>query len=339
MPSAKEILEKARNALKNKEGGSNRDPHEWRSPKNVSKKMSFKFVILPPLEKGEKAFGGRKNDTEMDGLPFYKGGTHWVNKRPYECPRIHDGEKCDYCQTAFDLFEETTDKKQRTLIAKKYLPSETYAVNIYFPPYPNTDPDIADRVFFAKFGQRNFINNLSECIRLDEDDALGDTPEENRAWGLFYLAERMYVYAFNIKEKGGYNNYDDSKFLVSTLGSLKEILGRIDPKLGTDEKVEEILSQRHDLGSKYDDRDPEAIKRLLDHDTEEEDSGFDDSDEESYESGESSTHSAEESDSDSESDDKSDEQKAKLEKARSSMDDDDELRDLLNELQDEDAPY
>jgi hypothetical protein len=74
-------------------------------------------------------------------------------------------------------------------------------------------------------------------------------------YGLFYSVKNGYILKVLIREKGGYNNYEESVFLPQT---------REKPLAKTDEAIAEILAKRHDLPSKFASRDLAALQAQVD---------------------------------------------------------------------------
>jgi hypothetical protein len=264
-------LAEVRKRMQERSGRKARDPNRF-SPSKVDQgeELSIKLVVLPPLDVGEACADG-ENTTEMGGMYSYQSGTHWVNKKTYECPRLHDNDDCPMCQMGFDLLSETEDKEERKKIVKTFLASETHNVNVYFPPFKSTPAELRGKVMWWPIWQRGIFQKFNECLNTNEDEAQGDTPDEQKPWGFFYEVDEAYVFLLKIVEKGGWNNYDQSKFLPTTRGKLADLL----PKGTT---VDDILAQRHDLGSKYEARDPAKLENIVKMLTEPEadsDDGFD----------------------------------------------------------------
>lgn len=271
-----ERLAEVRKRYQEQSGRRSQDPNEWKPPKvQEGKEYKVKFIILPPLEVGDKCYGGT-NTTNMRGLPTYRGGTHWINNRPYECPRLHDNEECKYCQYGFDLLSETEDKDDRRQILRAYVANEFYAVNIYFPPYKSCPPDLRGKVMWWKVTQKTVWTKFRECLERNEEDARGDTPEEELPWGFFYEPDEAYQFLLHVTSKGDFNNYELSKFIASTKGP---IIAGDDGEVDW-EKLQPILDQRHDLGAKFDARDGAKLAGMVDaldspEPESEADSGFD----------------------------------------------------------------
>lgn len=253
-----ERLERVRKRLAQRSGSRAVDPTEWRPPKVApTQKLSFKLIVLPPLKSGDRCATGIAK-TDMMELYDYRAGTHWIENRPYECPRLHDGVECPYCQLGFDLIGETEDKEQRRQLAKTYLPREVRAINIYFPPFKTNPPEVRGKVFWMAVSQKSIYQLFDECLKRNEDDAKGDTSEEDQAWGFFYEPDESYVFNLVIKHKNQYNDYSESKFLASTRGPM---IANADGSMNVD-KVKAILNQRHDLGQKFSPRDAAKLKEL-----------------------------------------------------------------------------
>lgn len=253
--SREEMLRKVRERmLKKEKGGSSYtpDPAEFKAPKvDFKKSKSLKFIVLPPLEVGETCATG-ENKTDMENIWSYRIGTHWINNRPYSCPRIFNNEKCPYCNLGFSLLEDEADEDRRREIAKLYLPRVTHATNVYFPPYESNPEDLRGKVKWYNITQKTVYKKMTDTFMRNEEDATGDTPEETKAFGFFYLPDESYVFNMKITHKGGYNNYDLSDFLPSTKGPIAD----------TQDEINRILSQRHDLGSKFTEPNVEVLQDL-----------------------------------------------------------------------------
>lgn len=254
-----EMLAKVRARLDEKKGGKFKpDPTEWKPPVvSPNEEKSFKFIILPPLAKGDpvwtdKGPGTGKSITDMGELYYHQAGCHWIDRRKYECPRVHDEGECSVCQLGFDLMSETEDKDTRSRIARTYLARQSQVVNIYFPEFATNPEELRGKVFWFAIGQRAIWDRFSECINRDADQAQGDTPEEAKAYGFFFMSEESYIFNLIVKHKNKYNDYNDSKFLPSTRGPIAVL------KSGAPDtaKITTILNSRHDLSAKFPARDP-----------------------------------------------------------------------------------
>lgn len=216
MTSNQERLEKIRAELNARNGGKKQtDPTQWRLPKATKdQNLSFKFIVLPPLEPDAACASG-KAKTDMKGLYSYRVGLHWIGeagtKRPYTCPRMHDGSNCAYCSQGFALMNETEDSEQRKMIRKTFMPSEVHAVNVYFPNVKSNPPELRDKVKWVEISQRTITDRFNECLGRNETDATGETEEETQAWGFFYEPEESYHFLLNIVQKGEWNDYAGSR--------------------------------------------------------------------------------------------------------------------------------
>lgn len=272
----KEKLEKIRAELVSRQGGKPSDPTEWRPPKaQRGQTLTFKFIVLPPLEPGAPCANG-KAKTDMKDKFGYKVGLHWINNKPHSCPRVADDSTCPYCSHGFALLKETDDQEQRKQIIKAFLPREAYYINVYFPAVKSNPADLQGKVKWVSISQKSILDRFTECIMRDEADAKGDTEEENQAYGLFYLADESYHFLMNITLKNQYNDYSGSKFIPSTRGPIvRNAEGELDVA-----RMDEILKQRHDLVSKFPMPDAKKLAGLLNVQNqpaaEAEDVGFDD---------------------------------------------------------------
>lgn len=212
-----------------------RNEHEWRPDKAEQKTLRWQFFILPPTDNME--------------LWYYEHGSHFINNRLYECPRVHnDGIQCPLCQFAFDLMKDIDDKEKRREIARKYLPSSRYAVNIYFPPLENTQQELRDKVMWFSMPQSVF-RICEEVIMRDPPavDAIGSEP-----WGVFFDPDNAMLMLLEARKKGDFNSYESSRFLNKKM-----------PIAKTKEKIASILAMRHDIASMFAERDVETLQEIV----------------------------------------------------------------------------
>jgi len=268
---SKHDLNKVRNKLKEKQGGKYKDPAEFRPPQvKDGETARYRFFILPPLEEGDTCVDG-KASRSME-LFFVQNGSHFLNNRMYQCPRVHDEEECPVCQLGFDLIGETQDKKRRSEIARQFLPRTQYAVNIYFPKDDVNPSDVAGKVLWLN-ASKQIYDKLEECIM--REDA-GD-PADPQPYGIFYDEEAAYLFQLEVNKKGEWNNYSNSKFLTSV--GKRPIAGKSDNP--NKERIQQILDARHDLFTKFAPRDRDKLEELANdlrsHDPhdDEDDAGFD----------------------------------------------------------------
>lgn len=230
-------LETIRNKMRKKKGGS-RDPNEWRPDKaEQGKPLKWKFFILPPVD-------------SMD-LWYYEHGAHWIENKVLECPRIHgDDSSCPLCQFGFDMMKETDDKEERRKIARNYLASSRYAVNIYFPSVSSTPADLRGKVMWFSMPQ-SVYTIMEEVIMRDppESDALEPEP-----YGIFFDPTNALPFVLEAKKKGEFNSYESSHFINKPMPITKK-----------EEKIEGILESRHDIPSLFSDRDLDALQSIVDN--------------------------------------------------------------------------
>lgn len=244
-------LEEVRRKMREKKGGRSRDPMQYVPPQvKEDENLKLKFYVLPPLQAGDSTFGNAKATRTMD-LWYVMAGTHWINQKPYECPRIHDGNECAFCQLGFDLLKDTDDEDTRKNIVKTYFPKQSWAVNIYFPPFESTPVELRGKVMWYALQKTVYDIMESTIMR----DASSDT-QDPQAYGLFYDPNDAYLFQLEVRRQGEYNEYKASKFLPLSKGPMVKKGNEAD-----DAKIAEILNQRHDLFTKFAPRDPEALAK------------------------------------------------------------------------------
>ena len=244
--------------MKEKSGGS-RDPNQFIPPtvKEGEPKKSFRFFVLPPLSQGDKTADG--TSTKSMELFYIPNGNHWVNKKPYPCPRVHDEESCSMCDHGFDLMSETQDKKERSRIAKTFLPQQRNAVNIYFLPDQFNPEELRGKNMWFN-APKGILDIWDACVM--RDDA-GD-PADPQAFGVFMDENSAYVFQLEVGHKGGYNDYSSSKFLASLgkmpIARMKDSSGKV---VANSKRIQEILDSRFDIYTKFEPRDHDKIKQLV----------------------------------------------------------------------------
>jgi hypothetical protein len=250
-----QALEEVRKRMAAKKGGRQRDTNEWRPPQaKPNEELKFKFVVLPPLNEGDACVTGKASKS----MDFYHitVGTHWINNRPYECPRIHDGVDCPFCSLGFDLLSNTDVEETRKNIAKAYLPRTYYPVNIYFPPFQSTPEELRGTVKW--YAMQKTVNDI--MVQTLMKDTPGDAIDP-QAYGFFYLPEESYVFQLEIHPQSQFNDYKKSRFLPNTRGPIVKKAGTND---ADNDAIAKILAMRHDLFTKYPTRDAKALKTLAD---------------------------------------------------------------------------
>lgn len=257
------MLKKVQQRLQD-ERSSGRDPHMFRPPNVKSgETKKFRFVVLPGLIKGDKVHDGTASMT-MGGveapedpeerlftIPFCeKGGQHWIQGRPYECPRLFDNDECPWCELGFELRNQTDLEEERRRISRLYLPRPIFAVNIYFPPSKVNPTDLHGKVMW--YGMpKTVYDKMEECVMRSEEEGTKDE-DEPLPYGFFYDPSDCLIFQLEVGHKGGYNNYDNAKFLVKRLSLAN-----------TSDEIQAILDKRHDINAKFKKRDVKLLQDLL----------------------------------------------------------------------------
>jgi hypothetical protein len=245
----KALLEKVRKKLRESRGSS-RDPDQFRVPNTKAGEpaVKYRFVVLPGLSKGDKVVSG-VSTSEMDQHFCIPGGIHWINRQPHGCPRLYDGEECPWCTLGFNLLDECDIQEERSKISSKYLAKSTYLSNIYFPAFKMNPEELHGKVMWYPM-PKTIFDKLDECLM--RDDA-GDDPEHDpKPFGIFFDPEECLIFQLEVHHKGGFNNYENSKFLLQ-----KSRLA------ATDEEIQAILNLRHDLAQKAHTRSADELEKLL----------------------------------------------------------------------------
>ncbi len=267
MSANEDLLAKVRAKMNQNEGSRASDPFKF-SPTSLRPKeeKSWFFIVLPGLEKGDTVAGGKRASRGTDGLPYIKVGQHWIasEKKVLECPRVMSKEKCGLCNLGFELLKEIdpSDLAQRSEVREKYLPREQTVVNVYFPPDIEGQPEeVKGKVMWFPVGQRKISNKFFECVKRDKPTGI-----KKEAHGIFWPFDDAesgkknlcYVFLAHATRKGGtkYNDYDGSDFVADTFGPIEQWLPQ-----GT--TFEDIMSQRHDLWSKFQEPDGAKIQAVL----------------------------------------------------------------------------
>jgi len=229
-------LESIRGKMRKRKGGS-KDPNEWKPEKADSgKSIKYKFFILPPVD-------------SMD-LWYYEHGKHWIDKKPLECPRVHDGDECPLCQFGFDMMKEVEEKEERRKIARQFLASARYAVNIYFPNVESTPQELRGKVMWFSMPQSVYLIMEEVIMRDSSNDDL-----EPEASGIFFDPSAAFPFVLEVKKKGEFNSYESSHFINKAM----PLTG------GGEDKVTEILDCRHDIPSLHGERDVNALQAIVDN--------------------------------------------------------------------------
>jgi len=238
-----------RDKLKKTMGRNFNDPDKF-VPSAYKGFDKFRFFVLPPVLEGDTIKTATGSGTAKKSMEqFYvMHAEHWINKRPYPCPRVYSEDKdgCELCQFGFDLMKDETDKKKRQLIAQQWLPTQSYSVNIYFPAIdPNPEP-IRSRVMYYDGPKTCFDLWTAAMMREDAGD-----PTDPQAFGVFYDEMAAFLFQLELTQFGGNNSYRTSKFLAN-MGA-KQI----------HKDVKSVLDRRIDLFSKIEAPNLDNLKRIF----------------------------------------------------------------------------
>jgi len=228
-------LEKIRAIMKKMKGGRQHDQSEWRPDKaSPNASLKWKFFFLPPVDSMT--------------MWCYRHGYHFINNRSYECPRLHDSQSCPLCDYAFNEMQKYKDRESRSKIARALLPMAKYAVNIYFPMYETTPEHLRDKVMWFSMSQTVY----DICEKVIFRDGPGDGPEPE-PYGVFWNPEDAYPFILEARLKGEWNSYDASRFLPTKVPITKK--GK--------EAINKILASRHDIPSKFESRNFDALTNIV----------------------------------------------------------------------------
>ncbi len=245
--------------------GKKNDPLEFK-PKKVAdgEVMSYRFFVLPPLSKDDKCVGGvASRDMDMYTIA---NGAHWINNRPYGCPRTLQGEQCPVCDYGFKLLGEIPkeDEATRTKVKRDFMPASYHLVNIYFTNSKSNPEELR--------GQVRYFAAPHTCYKLWNDAISRDTcgeEDDPQAFGVFFDENSSFLFQLQVTKNGQNNSYVQSKFIVKDMPC---------PIAESKSEIKEILSRRIDLYTKLYDVDlsalNKALKLMVDGD-DSSDSGFD----------------------------------------------------------------
>lgn len=249
--------ETAKANLKKLKSQKSVDPNRFTPGKaTATQSHTYFFYILAPLESGEpcsdgKTPGAMTAQYGMDGQFAVKGGNHWASQKPYACPRIQGDEKCDLCDTGFELLKDIPkteeNKKQRSAVAKTYLGQEYFMANIYFHPKfaKQNPPHLNGKVMYTDL-PRAILDRCESVLESDPN-------MQGKAAGVFYDPMNSFPLEMTVTLVNGYNNYGQSAFL--SIAS---------PIAATEEEIEQILASRHYLFDKREKVDQAQIRRIHD---------------------------------------------------------------------------
>lgn len=269
-----------RDKLRQQMSGRFNDPDEFKPEKaqDASEPIKYRFYVLPPLFKGEKC----KSGTATRDMPsfFLQFGQHWINNKPYSCPRVWEAadDECPICRFGFDLMKGESNKEARRKIIDQWMPTTYYMVNIFFPNVKANPEDLRNKVKYYK-APKTCLDLWNAAIM--RDDA-GDKDDPN-AFGVFYDEEAAFLFQLEVVKQGLNNSYKTSKFLANA-GKPQPIV-TLDDGSPNKKAIEAVLSHRIDLFTKTEEPDMKVINKVASIliDGNDDDDGF--TDEDSVESG------------------------------------------------------
>jgi hypothetical protein len=263
-------LDAIRNKLKTQMQGRRSDPDEFKPAKAEAnaEPIKYRFFILPPFDAGEMIRGGAAKHG-MENQFFIQHANHWIDNKPYACPRVWDGTDCPFCSFGFDLLKDEkvkNDQGRRTKVVKDWMPNQQFMMNIYFMDSKVNPEDLRDRVMFFN-APKTVIDVCSACLMREESQIDPESPE---AWGVFFDESAAYPFELQVFKKGQNNSYEKSKFLTS-----KYAIARDANHAPDQEKIKKILSLRHDLFAKIEMPDLKKLQSVFDLRVNGDDSGAD----------------------------------------------------------------
>ena len=264
-----------RQKLKQSMSGKFSDPDEFRpdKAKSVSEPIKYRFFILPPLFKGDMLKSGTV-EKSMDQF-FLSHANHWINDKPYPCPRVWDHTECEICQFGFDLLKEEEnrqDEDKRRKVIKEWMPTSYNMVNILFTQWKGNPEELRGKVKFYNASKTLFDQWTATLMRDDAGDA-----EDPHAYGIFFDENAGFAYELQVLKQGKQNSYKTSHFLSNGGVGIPMIKNK-DGNSPT-ELLEKLLKLRHNLWDKIEIPDLAKNKKIFNTmtqgDDEDSDGGFD----------------------------------------------------------------
>lgn len=274
-----------RNKLKSTMTGKYSDPDEFKPEKanSTTDPIKYRFFILPPLMKGDILKTGEVKKT-MDQF-FISHANHWINDKPYPCPRVWDGSDCKVCQFGFDLLKEEANQKdedKRRKIIRQWMPTTYHMVNIFFPNWKGNPEELRGKVKFYNASKTLFDQWTTTLMR----DDCGD-PDDPQAFGIFFDENAAFTYELQVLKQGRQNSYKTSKFLPN--GGEPVPMIKAKPGESNEEVLAKLLRSRHNLWDKVNMPDVEKLEKVFSIMTH----GDDDSDDGGFDQDESSARQVE----------------------------------------------
>jgi len=195
----------------------------------------------------------------MEDAFSIRHGSHWVNKRPYPCPRICLDEECQMCQKFFDLIQEIPkqDQAKRDVVRRQWGCSAQWLVNIYFPHSKVNPEELRGRTMFFNSPKTVFDMWFAALYRDDPGD-----PQDPSAFGAFFDPENAFLFQLEVLPNGNNNGYKSSKFLGNLGPHPIAFTDKNGTKVPDKKAISAILDGRHDLFTKVDEVNPKKIRQL-----------------------------------------------------------------------------
>ena len=242
--------------------GRKTDPDEFRPAKaKPNEVLKYRFFVLPGVLEGDKLKGGIA--TKSMDVFYLTYGQHWINNQPHACPRIYDGSECSLCDYGLTLLrDKTLSDADRQQIRQDWLPSSSYAVNIYFPNWKNNPEELRGKVMYYK-APKTIFDKWVACINRDAPDSDVDIEDDEppEAYGAFFDENASWLFELQIEMSGKSNSYKTSRFVV---GADKKPVPIAKDETGAPNKkaIAAILASRVDIWSRLEVPNPAKIKTL-----------------------------------------------------------------------------
>ena len=248
-----------RKKLKQSQAGKFTDPDQFKPDKGKSKTeaIKYRFYVLPPILKGDILKSGVV-EKSMEQF-FIQHANHWINDRPYACPRVWGGDDiCKVCDFGFDLLreEENKEEERRRKIVKQWMPTTYNAVNIYFTNWKGNPEELRNKVKWYNSPQTCFAHWSSTMMKENAGD-----PEDPEAYGVFFDENAGFIYELQVLLQGRQNSYKTSKFLPNGGKGMPMVKNKDDSP--NEKGLATLLRLRHNLWDKIDIPDITKIDKVF----------------------------------------------------------------------------
>jgi hypothetical protein len=240
-----------RQKLRKQMSGKFSDPDEFRPPKaEDGKELNYRFFVLPPIAAGDELKSG-KADRSME-MFYVQHANHWIQDKPYPCPRVWSETDCPICTQGFDFLKQDAIKKdevRRKQVISEWMPNSYYMVNIFFTSWKGNPEDLRGRVKFYN-APKTCFDIWTEALMREEP---GD-PEDPKAFGVFFDENAGFQFQLTVTKQGRNNSYRTSKFLANA--------GKPQPMAKTEDGIAKLLKFRHNLFTKIEEPNMEKLNKL-----------------------------------------------------------------------------